>query len=177
MNLLIKGCKKIFSHTLLYKTYDCISSLFTYIKDYLYISDTLYSDEFKLVLKRYLHLNVKRDWIGRLYGVLNPNLDIDGKFDINNVIIEIDGDNTNNNEYIKHWTYKQLNLIGSLFKIEKLYDYINLTFEHVGPDNHDNYLLIFDISSRKYLLYSFKRFLKQFLLYCIIAFIVCMILI
>ena len=46
-----------------------------------------------------------------------------------------------NNEYIKHWTYKQLNLIGSLFKIEKLYDYINLTFEHVCSENHDNFLL------------------------------------
>lgn len=176
MNLFIRLVDKIFCKTLTYKTYDCISSFFRYVKDYLYISDTLYSDEFKLVLKRYLNLNIKKDWLGRLYGVLNPNLDINGKFDINNMIIEIDGDNTNNNEYIKHWTYKQLNLIGSLFKIEKLYDYISLSFEHVGPSNHDNYLLVFDISSRKYLSYSFKRFLKHLTVYSIIGVIIFMLL-
>lgn len=172
MNLFKKAFLKIFYKTLIYKTYDCIKSVFIYIKDYLYISDTLYSNEFKLVLKRYLNLNVKKDWIGRLYGILNPNIDINGNININNVIIELDGDNTNNNEYVKHWTYKQLNLIANLFKIEKLYDYISLSFDHVGPENHDNYLLIFDISSRKYLVYSFNKFVKHLFIYLIIFLII-----
>jgi hypothetical protein len=139
------------------------------LRDYLYVSDTLYSEELKLVLKKYLHINIKKDWIGRLYGIINPNIDINGNFDINNVIIEIDGDNTNSNEYVKHWVYRQLNLISDLFKIEKLYDYISLKFEHVGPENQDNYLLIFDLTARQEFVYDLKKFVKQLFTYIIIG--------
>lgn len=168
-NILRRLIKKIYNKTLTSKLINTCKSSWEYLRDYLYISDTLYSDEFKLVLKQYLHINIKKDWIGRLYGIINPNIDINGNFDINNVIIEIDGDNTNSNEYVKHWVYRQLQLISDLFKIEKLYDYISLSFEHVGPENQDNYLLIFDITTRKNFIYNIKRFLKQFILYTIIG--------
>ena len=77
-------------------------------------------------------------------------------------IIEIDGDNTNTNEWVKTWVYKQLRLIAQLFKIEKLYDYIDVEFTHVGPENLDNYLIVFDIVSRKILADSAKQFLLHF---------------
>lgn len=172
-NILRRLIKKIYNKTLTSKLINACKSSWEYLRDYLYISDTLYSNEFKLVLKQYLHINIKKDWIGRLYGIINPNIDINGNFDINNVIIEIDGDNTNSNEYVKHWVYRQLQLISDLFKIEKLYDYISLSFEHVGPDNQDNYLLIFDITARKNFIYNIKRFLKQFILYVITSSIIC----
>lgn len=169
INILIK---KIFSKTLTYKLYNTITSLFYYIRDYLYISDTFYSDEFKLVLKKYLNINIKKDWIGRLYGIINPNIDINGDFNVNNVIIELDGENSNNNEYVKTWAYKQLNLISSLFKIQKLYDYISLEFNHVGPENADNYLLIFDITNRKEFVYWLKKLFKHLFIYSIIVIII-----
>ena len=87
--------------TLIHKFVSTISSLYKYSKDYSLISDTLYSDEFKLVLKRYLNADFDKDWIGRLYAVINPVVDINGKVNFNNVIIELDGDNTNSNEYVK----------------------------------------------------------------------------
>ena len=89
-NILGRLITKIYNKTLTSKLINTCKSSWEYLRDYLYISDTLYSDEFKLVLKRYLHINIKKDWIGRLYGVINPNIDINGNFDINNVIIEID---------------------------------------------------------------------------------------
>lgn len=167
-NILGRLISKIYHKTLISKFIDSCSSAWGYLRDYLYISDTLYSEEFNLVLKRYLHVNFKKDWIGRLYGVINPNIDIHGNFDINNVIIEIDGDNSNNNEYVKHWVYKQLQLISDLFKIEKLYDYISLSFEHVGPENQDNYLLVFDITARQEFVYNLKRFSKHLFVYILI---------
>lgn len=145
-----------------------IKYIYYYISDYNYISDTLYSDAFKLVLKRYLNLDVSKDWIGRLYGIINPNIDINGNFNINNVIIEIDGNNTNNNEQVKTWAYKQLTLIGQLFKIENLYNYIDLTFKHVGPKEADNYLLVFDMVSRKEMSYMFKKMFIQLSIYAVI---------
>lgn len=155
--------------TLIHKFVSTISSLYKYSKDYSLISDTLYSDEFKLVLKRYLNADFDKDWIGRLYAVINPVVDINGKVNFNNVIIELDGDNTNSNEYVKNWVYRQMQLIGNLFKIEKLYDYIYIEFKHVGPKEHDNYLVIFDISSRIDFVENLKKFLKQSILYIILA--------
>jgi len=149
-----------------------VEGVYTYIKDYYYISDTLYSEEFKHVIKRYLLIELDKDWIGRLYGIINPNIDIDGKYNFTNTILEIDGENTNNNDYVKHWVYKQMDLINQLFNIEKLYDYIDIEFRHVGPQQADNYLIIFDVISRKYMTQTFKSFIKQLFIYAIIATIV-----
>lgn len=161
--------KKIGSNTLTWRLVMLVQSIYRYITDMSYISDTLYSKEFLTVLKQYLRISVKKDWIGRLYGVINPYIDIDGKIDFNNTIIEIDGDNTNSNEYVKNWVYRQFNLIDNLFKINKLYDYINVDIKHVGPLNADNYLIIIDIVGRKEMAYALKRVLKQTILYMIIA--------
>lgn len=161
--------KKIGSNTLTWRLVMLVQSIYRYITDMSYISDTLYSKEFLTVLKQYLRISVKKDWIGRLYGVINPYIDIDGKIDFNNTIIEIDGDNTNSNEYVKNWVYRQFNLIDNLFKINKLYDYINVDIKHVGPLNADNYLIIIDVVSRKEMTYMMKRVLKQTILYMIIA--------
>nr|DAV36635.1 MAG TPA: hypothetical protein [Bacteriophage sp.] len=161
--------KKIGSNTLTWRLVMLVQSIYRYITDMSYISDTLYSKEFLTVLKRYLRISIKKDWIGRLYGVINPYIDIDGKIDFNNTIIEIDGDNTNSNEYVKNWVYRQFNLIDNLFKINKLYDYINVDIKHVGPLNADNYLIVIDVVSRKEMTYALKRVLKQTILYMIIA--------
>lgn len=161
--------KKIGSNTLTWRLVMLVQSIYRYITDMSYISDTLYSKEFLTVLKQYLRISIKKDWIGRLYGVINPYIDIDGKIDFNNAIIEIDGDNTNSNEYVKNWVYRQFNLIDNLFKINKLYDYINVDIKHVGPLNADNYLIVIDVVSRKEMTYMLKRVLKQTILYMIIA--------
>lgn len=161
--------KKIGSNTLTWRLVMLVQSIYRYITDMSYISDTLYSKEFLTVMKQYLRISVKKDWIGRLYGIINPYIDIDGKIDFNNTIIEIDGDNTNSNEYVKNWVYRQFNLIDNLFKINKLYDYINVDIKHVGPLNADNYLIVIDIVSRKEMAYTLKRVLKQTILYMIIA--------
>lgn len=168
----MKFIRKFFGWTLTYKTLAFIEGVYTYIKDYYYISDTLYSDEFKHVIKKYLRIELSKDWIGRLYGIINPNIDINGNYDFNNTILEIDGENTNNNDFVKHWVYKQMDLISQLFKIEKLYDYISVDFKHVGPNSADNYLFVIDVISRKYMAQTFKSMFKMLCIYGIIATIV-----
>lgn len=160
--------QKIFSNFLIYKIFEFIQSIITYIKDRKLISDTLYSRQFNMVIMKYLKCELDKDWLGRLYGVINPNIDINGHLDISSMILEIDDYQTNNEEYVKNWIYRQMTLISSLFKIEKLYDYITLDIKHIGPENHDNYLLVFDITSRKYMSYCFKRMFWHSLIYGII---------
>ena len=165
----MKLLKNFFFHTFIGRIIYTIKALRTYLKDYDYISDTLYSDAFKIVLKEYLNVDIRKDWIGRLYGVVNPNINEEGKFDVTRTVIEIDDENTNNEEYVKHWTHKQLYIIGEVFKIENLYHFIDLKFQHVGPENADNYLLIFDIVSRKEFANSLKKMLIHGTIYAIIA--------
>lgn len=166
---MLKFFRKFFSWTLTYKTLEFFQSIYLYIKAYYYISDTLYSDEFKHVIRRYLNIELKKDWIGRLYGVVNPNIDLRGQYNFNNTIIEIDGDNTNNDEYVKNWVFKQMDLIDQLFKIKKLYDYISVDIKHVGPEYADNYLVVFDMVNRTYFVNSFKKFFKHGLVYAVVA--------
>lgn len=161
--------KKIITYFWTYKLINTIKYLFVYLNHKIKIGDVFYSDSFKMLMKRYINIDLSKDWLGRLYGVINPNIDINGNFDVNNMIIEINGDATNNLEQIKVWTYRQLSLVGELFRLHGLYDMIDVEFKHVGPINGDNYLLIFDIASRQRFTYFLKRLLGQTILYISIA--------
>lgn len=167
----MKLLKKLFSYTLLYKIYINFSLLKEYVTDYDYVSESLYSEAFYKILEKYLNLKVKKDWIGRVYGVINPNLDINGNVNFNNTIIEIDDNNTNSNEYVKNWIYKQMNMVKYVFKLDEsgFFDYIGCDIKHVGPNEHDNYLVVFYIVSQKAMLQNLKKLLKQMLIYAIIA--------
>lgn len=168
----MKIIKSIFSVFLTYKVFAFIESIFYYIRDYNRLSDFFYGDNFKRIILKYLRCELKKDWIGRLYGIINPNLDIEGNLDISSMVIEIDGMNTNNEEYVKNWIYRQLMLVDALFKMERFYNHISLTLKHVGPINHDNYLLVFDLSSRKYMGLCFRRMLIHMLVYIVIGLII-----
>lgn len=159
----------IFKYGIIYRTYDFIKSYISYRKTLRNIKEVFYGDDFKNVIHTYLNVELDKDWLGRLYGVINPNIDINGNFNVNNVVIEIDGNNTNTNEYVKNWIYKQLNLMGQLFKMKSLYSNINLEIEHIEPVEYDNYLIIFDIADRPVMTNSFKNLCKTVAAYAIIA--------
>lgn len=160
--------KRWYNIFLISKFFSTISATISYLKVKRKISYFFYGEGFRVLIKQYLNGELREDWLGRLYCVVNPSIDKKGDFNISSSIIEIDGENTNNKAYVENWFFKQMRLIGSLFKINNLYDYINYTIEHVGPENHDNFLLIFDIVERQRMSDNFKSFIKQFLIYAII---------
>ena len=168
MKLIYSIIKKIFSLTLTSKLCMLIYSIYQFARDYGYVTPVLYSEGFLKIIKSYLNIDLERDWIGRLYGIINPTIDINGNFNVSNMVIEINGDQTNNNEYILNWIYKQLNLIQGLFNFNNLYNYINLNVTHVGPVNGDNYLIVFDIASRQLVVKYFKQFIIQLIIYGLI---------
>lgn len=151
--------------SIIYALINMLDNIVNYIKDRSKIGDIFYGEGFRTIVSKYLVMELKEDWIGRLYGVLNPLVDIKGNINIDNVIVELDGDNTNNNDFVRTWIMKQLNMVGELFRINGLYEYIDLEIKHVGPINVDNYLVIFDIASRKIMGKSIKRFIVQSILY------------
>ena len=168
----MKFFTNLFKNTLLFKFYNVFYTLVQYIKDYNYLCDFIYSNTFFNLLEKYLKINPRKDWLGRIYGIMNPNIDINGKFDVTSMIIELDGENTNNYEQVKNWIYKQLMLVSQLFKINNLWNYMSLSFRQVGPINADNYLLVFDIASRQLFAKAFKQFMLHLFIYIIIAIII-----
>ena len=167
----MKLISNILHHTLIYKIFSLLRWIYQYIKDYGYVSDTLYSHEFSLVLKKYLNVEFSKDWLGRLYAVINPSIDVNGKLDFTNMIIELNDDLTNNNTYVKQWVYRQLSMVSALYKLENsgFFDLIGVEFRHVGPQNADNYLVIFDIVSRKEMASYFKSTVIHSLVYSLIV--------
>lgn len=174
----MKLFKRLFYHTLLYKIYLNFILIGEYISDYDYVSDSLYSEAFYKILEKYLNLKVKKDWIGRIYGIINPNLDITGNINFSNTIIELDDNNTNSNEYVRNWIYKQMNMVKYVFKLDEsgFFDYIGCDIKHVGPPEHDNYLVVFYIVSQKAMLQNLNKLFKQLSLYAILASIIYLIL-
>lgn len=156
---------KLYTYGFIYRIYDFIRNFVNYKKTKSNVSSALYSDEFRGLIKRYLNTDLDKDWLGRLYGVINPNVNIEGNFDVSNVIIEIDGEYTNTDEYVKTWIFRQLNVMGQLFKLKGLYSNVTMDIEHVGPITQDNYLIVFDINGREEMSTSFKKLMKTVLAY------------
>ena len=112
----MKFFKDLLSKFLIGRICKTIGSLRDYLKDYEYVSDSFYSDAFKTVIKEYLNVDIKKDWIGRLYGIANPNMNDNGKFDITRTIIELDGDNTNNEIANLHYLCPNCHALTSTYR-------------------------------------------------------------
>lgn len=162
---------KFFKISLLYALYSAIKWTWEYIQDRKLVLESLHSDAFKRILKSYLKMNAKIDWLGRVYGIVNPAINEKGEVDFNSMVFEIDGINTNNNTWVENWLYKQMILVENVFNLEKtgFFDMISVDIHHVGPKNADNFLVIFDIASRKKFSSKWKRVAWQTLLYLAIG--------
>ena len=155
--------KKIWNLTFLCSLFNTIKYSFILSRDHKDYDRLFYGDLFREIIRRYLKIELDEDWVGRLYGVINPSIDIQGKFDPNTMIIELDGNYTNNDEYVKNWIYKQLTLVtSSLFTYQEMYNYIDVDIKHVGPVELDNYLVVFSYHNWHIKMYWLKRMLIRF---------------
>lgn len=108
------------------------------------IGKVLYSEAFRSILAQYLNVrHLRKDRIGRLYCVVNPNLNASGVFDINMIIYELDahGLQYSNQQYIEKWLLDRMRLVQDLFKQRALFSELTFKTSHVGPSNQDNYLI------------------------------------
>ena len=134
----------LWRNSIFYSTYKYIKIKKVFNNNIEKYGETFYGKTFRDVVKKYMNISLEKDWIGRLYGVANPRIDSNGKFDPSTMIIEIDGDDTNDNEYVKMWLYRQLNLVGAAFGMTEMHDMISVDLKHVGPEEDDNFLIVFD---------------------------------
>ena len=159
----MKLIRKFINWTLASSLIRAIYWTFCYIKDWRLVEESLHGNGFRSLLKHYLKMDSRIDWLGRVYGVVNPAINEKGEFDYNGMVFELNGVNTNNKTWVENWLYKQMILVNNIFDVQKtgFFDIIDANVKHVGPENADNYLIVFDIASRKEMVRRWKRVLLQ----------------
>ena len=159
----MKLIRKFTNWTLVSSLIRAIYWTFCYIKDWRLVEESLHGNGFRSLLKHYLKMDSRIDWLGRVYGVVNPAINEKGEFDYNGMVFELNGVNTNNQTWVENWLYKQMILVNNIFDVQKtgFFDIIDANVKHVGPENADNYLIVFDIASRKEMVRRWKRVILQ----------------
>ena len=167
----MKLIRKFTNWTLVSSLIRAIYWTFCYIKDWRLVEESLHGDGFRSLLKHYLKMDSRIDWLGRVYGVVNPAINEKGEFDYNGMVFELNGVNTNNQTWVENWLYKQMILVNNIFDVQKtgFFDIIDANVKHVGPENADNYLIVFDIASRKEMVRRWRRVLIQGIGYAAVA--------
>ena len=89
--------------------YKFFKNLITHIR-YSSILNKVYKEE-NLIhnLSELFESEFKRDWLGRLYTVVNPNIK-DGKYDQTNQVFEYGDDGLNNEVYVEKIIMQKLNI-------------------------------------------------------------------
>ena len=167
----MKLIRKFINWTLVSSLIRAIYWTFCYIKDWRLVEESLHGNGFRSLLKHYLKMDSRIDWLGRVYGVVNPAINEKGEFDYNGMVFELNGVNTNNKTWVENWLYKQMILVNNIFDVQKtgFFDIIDANVKHVGPENADNYLIVFDIASRKEMVRRWKRVILQIIVYAVVA--------
>lgn len=119
--------------------YNFFKYLFMYIR-YYKILMSIYEDE-NLVsrLGQSLDVNFKVDWIGRLYGIFNPNIK-NGVFDVNNPIYSYNEKGLDTDVFVKDYILTKLSAITLFMEHNTLFELVGYEIKRL--DNIDNFLFI-----------------------------------
>lgn len=124
--------------------FNFVRYLVLYIR-YYKILKTAYKDENLIVkLNQALNTNFSVDWIGRLYTVLNPNIQgIDMKDGSSSIIFDVtvDGDLISKS-YIEKWIIERINFLNSFIHANNLFELLVYRIEKL--DEYENYLVVFE---------------------------------
>ena len=115
--------------------------LFLNIKYTKILNKVYYNENIIENLSKLFKSQFKKDWIGRLYTVINPNL-MGDDFDINTIIYEYDENGLNNYAFIERCIMSKLNIAQSFIQTNNLFDLLTYKIEKL--DEYDNYLFIIE---------------------------------
>ena len=93
-------------------------------------------------LSQIFNSKFRMDWIGRVYSVLNPNLNEDGQYSPNTQIFEYGKGGLNNEAMVEQWVMEKMIIISNFIKTNNLFEL--LVFSIKKLDNYDNYLFVLE---------------------------------
>lgn len=106
-------------------------------------------------LSKLFGVKFKIDWIGRIYGVINPNI-VNGVYDPNVQIFEYGVGELSNTMYIEKWIMERLTIAANFIQANNLFDL--LTYRIKKIDDYDNYLFIMQPITLQDCVHYTKRF-------------------
>ena len=122
--------------------YNFFKNLILNIK-YTRILKKVYKDENLLEgLSQIFKSNFKIDWIGRVYAVLNPNIDENGKYSPNSQIFEYGESGLNNEKMIEQWVMERMLVVSNSIRANNLFELLTYSIKRL--DKYDNYLFILE---------------------------------
>lgn len=118
--------------------YNFIKFLAMYLK-YNRLLNTIYKEENILEgLSKLLGTEIKKDWIGRLYAVINPYIK-DGKYDPTALVTEF-GNDEPSIIVVEKYIMERLAAAQSFIRTNNLFDILTYKIEKL--DDYDNYLFM-----------------------------------
>ena len=120
-------------------TYRFLKYLILNIKYYRLLSKVYKEENLLHNLSALLKVEFRKDWIGRIYAVFNPNIQ-DGMYDPNRQIYEYDEKGLTNRPYVEAYIMSQLNIAKQFIQANNLFDLLTYKIEKI--DDNDNYLFI-----------------------------------
>lgn len=144
--------------------YYFIKYLWAHFK-YVKLLNKIYKNENLLEnLSKLFGSTFKKDWIGRIYTVINPYL-IEGEFDYNKQIFEYNEKGLDNTIYIESYIMMKLNIAKQFIRANNLFDLLSYQIKQI--DENGNYLFIIQPITT----YEFIKWSKIFtIIYSIILF-------
>lgn len=140
--------------------------LYNHIK-YSHILNKVYKTENIIPnLSKLFGVNFKKDRIGRIYAVLNPNIS-NGVYNADDQIFEYGEDGLVNDQFVEHWVMDRLNAASQFIHNNNLFEL--LTYEIKRLDEYDNFLFILKPITLEDCLNSTKKFTILVLVIAIIA--------
>lgn len=103
----------------------------------------VYKDEGLLnSLSKLFGVEFKIDWIGRVYAILNPNIDENGQYSPNTQIFEYGENGLNNERMVEQWVMEKMIVISNFIQTNNLFELLTYSIKKI--DNYDNYLFILE---------------------------------
>ena len=89
-------------------------------------------------LSKMFGVELKQDWIGRVYTVINPYV-VDGKYDPTSTVYELGNDNPTD-QVVEKFIMERLNAARGFIRANNLFDLLTYKIERL--DDYDNYLFV-----------------------------------
>ena len=89
-------------------------------------------------LSKMFGVELKQDWIGRVYTVINPHV-VDGKYSPESTVYELGNDNPTE-QAVEKFIMERLNAARGFIRANNLFDLLTYKIERL--DDYDNYLFV-----------------------------------
>ena len=118
--------------------YNFLKFLIMYIRYNRVLNDVYKKENILEGLSSTLGAELKQDWIGRLYAVVNPYI-VDGKYDPSKIITEI-GKDIPTNMVLEKYVMERFNIASQFIQANNLFDL--MSYKMTRLDEYENYLLV-----------------------------------